>query len=107
MKIKGKTKYFEIVNCNSFKSRFLGNMGKKKIEKVLLFLKCNSIHTFFMKEPIDIVMIDKNNTVLYCYTNLKPWKIIWPKKKVFATLEFPKGENIYQVKDKVEYKKES
>lgn len=106
MKIKGKTKEFEIVNCNNFKSRLLGNMGKKKVEKVLLFQKCNSIHTFFMRESIDVVMVDKNNVVIYCYPNMKPWKIIWPKKKVFATLEFPKGENVYHLNDTIEYKKE-
>lgn len=106
MKIKGKTKEFEIITCNHFKSRFLGNMGKKRIENVLLFPRCNSIHTFFMREAIDVVMIDSKNTVLYCYSNLKPWKILWPKKGVSSTLEFPKGENIYQINDILTYKKE-
>ncbi len=106
MKIKGKTKDWEVVSCTSFFSRLKGNMGKKRINKVLLFPKCNSIHTFFMKKEIDVVMISKDNVVLYCYNNLSKWKIIFPKKGVYATLEFPTGENIYQINDKIEYKKE-
>lgn len=106
MKIKGKSKDWDILPCTNFFNRLKGNMGKKKIDTVLLFPKCNSIHTFFMKANIDVVMIDKENNVLYCYNNLSKWKIILPKRKVFATLEFPSGENIYQINDKVEYKKE-
>lgn len=104
MKIQGKTKNFEIVNCNNFKKRFLGNMGKQKIEEVLLFPNCNSIHTFFMRTKIDVVMLSKENIVLFIYPSLSKWKIIFPKKKVYSTLEFPMGENIYQIGDKVEYK---
>ena len=39
-------------------------MLKKEINYCLRF-KTNSIHTFFMKENIDIVMTNKNNKVLY------------------------------------------
>lgn len=106
MKIKGKSKYWEIIECINFSKRLKGNMGKKEIKEVLLFPKCNSIHTFFMKKKIDIVMIDKNNIVRFYYNHLSPYKIIWPKKNVYSTLEFPEGENIYQINDKIIYKKE-
>lgn len=106
MKIKGNSKDWEVIPCTSFFSRLKGNMGKKEINNVLMFSKCNSIHTFFMRNSIDVVMISKDNKILYCYSNLSPWRIILPKKGVFATLEFPAGENAYQISDIIEYKKE-
>ena len=64
-------------------------MFKKNINNALLFNKCNSIHTFFMKENIDVIMCDKDNNILYYYKNLGKNKIIWPKKKVYKTIELP------------------
>lgn len=66
-------------------------MLKKNIDYCLCFPKCNSIHTFFMLEPIDVVMTDKDNNILYTFENLLPNKIILPKKNVYYTYEFPKG----------------
>ena len=66
--------------CNNIFNRFLGLMFKKNIDYGLCFPKCNSIHTFFMKIPIDVIMTDKNYNILYIFNNLKPNKIILPKK---------------------------
>lgn len=77
--------------CKSFNSRFLGFMFRKNINSSLLFDKCNSIHTFFMKENIDVIMCDKNNYVLYFYKDLSKNKIIWPKKGVAKVFETPSG----------------
>jgi len=54
-------------------------------------LRCNGIHTFFMFETIDVVLTDKDNKVLHIYLNLKPNRIIFPKKNVYYTFEFPTG----------------
>lgn len=62
---------------------------KKNIDIILCFPKCNSIHTFFMKCPIDIIMTDKNYKILFIYKNLKKNKIILPKKNVYYTFEMP------------------
>ncbi len=77
--------------CNSFKSRFFGLMGKVNIKDIYIFPKCNSIHTFFMKENIDVVMLDKSGNVLKVYNNLQPWKVILPKKNVYFVIELPKN----------------
>lgn len=82
-------KSLKITNCTTFFQRLKGFMFKKNINEALLFDKCNSIHTFFMKENIDVIMCDKNNTILYFYKNLKPNKIILPKRKVFKVIEMP------------------
>lgn len=77
--------------CNTFFSKLRGLMFKKNIKDGIILKHCNSIHTFFMFDAIDIVMVDKKNNVLYLYENFKPWKIILPKKNVYSVYELPKG----------------
>lgn len=103
MFLKVKNKNLELVICNSFKSRLLGNMFKENIDNILCFPKCNSIHTIFMKSPIDIVMLNKEKKVIHIINNLKPYKITFPKKNVYYTLEFPNNENIYNINDIIEF----
>lgn len=71
-------------------------MLKKNITTALLFNNCNSIHTFFMKTNIDVIMCDKNDVVLYYYNNLNKNKIIFPKKNVNKTIELP--VNFFDIK---------
>lgn len=79
----------KIYEAKTFKQRLFGLMFKKNIDYALLFRNCNSIHTFFMKENIDVVMTNKNNKVIYIKKNMKKNRIILPKKGVYNTYEFP------------------
>ena len=89
MKLIYNNKDINIINCKSFLSRLKGFMFKKKINNALLFNNCNSIHTFFMKTNIDVIMCDKENNILYYYNNLGKNKVILPKKNVYKTIELP------------------
>lgn len=80
-----------LYKANTFHKKLLGFMFKKNISYALLFEHCNGIHTFFMKEEIDIILTDKNNNILYLYPNFKKRKIILPKKGVYNTYELPKN----------------
>lgn len=80
-----------LINCKSFFSRFKGFMLVKDIDKALLFDKCNSIHTFFMRENIDVIMCDSDNMVLFYYRNLGKNRIILPKRGVRKVFETPCG----------------
>ena len=91
MKLVFKNKDLELKECKSFSSRLFGFMFKKNINNALLFDKCDSIHTFFMKENIDVIMCDKDNTILFFYKDLPKNKIIWPKKGVRKVFETPNG----------------
>jgi len=80
----------EIREANSFFSRFKGLMfKKKKLDYGLLLRNTNGIHTCFMFQSIDVVLLDKNFNTLYFYKNVKPWRVILPKKGVVHTLEMP------------------
>jgi uncharacterized membrane protein (UPF0127 family) len=92
MKINVKQLDIDIKECKSLYSRTIGFMfKKKKITSGLLFNKCNAIHTFFMCQPIDVVMTDINDNILFSYKSLKANKIILPKKGVSKTYELPVG----------------
>ena len=67
-------------------------MFKKNINYSLCFPKCNSIHTFFMFKNIDVIMTDKDYNILYMYKNLKPFRIVLPKKNARV-----KREQIYNL----------
>ena len=84
--INNQTIYLE--KANTLKKRFFGLMGKKNITNGIYFPKCNSIHTFFMKEKIDVIMIDKNYKILLIKKNVKRNKIIY-KKEAYYTIELP------------------
>ena len=89
MKLLYKNKDIDLYNCRSFFSRFKGFMMEKNINRALLFDKCNSIHTFFMKENIDVIMCDNNNVILFYYKNMGKNKVIIPKKGVTKVFETP------------------
>ena len=91
MKLIYGNKEIELRECKSFLSRLLGFMFKKNINSSLLFDRCNSIHTFFMRETIDVIMCDKDNIILFYYNNLPKNRIIWPKKGVAKVYETPSG----------------
>lgn len=90
MKISINNQEFNVDVADSFKKRLFGLMGKRNIKTGLLFPKTNSIHTFFMKEAIDIIMVDKENNVIYFHKNFPKWKILI-KKKAYYTIELPKS----------------
>lgn len=79
---------FSLDIADTFSKKFWGLMGKKNIKKGIFFPKTRSIHTFFMKEAIDIIMIDKNNKVVYYKKNVPKGKIII-KKEAYHTIELP------------------
>ena len=98
MEIIINNKKFNVIVADTFFKRFIGLIGKKNINKGMFFPKTKSIHTFFMKDNIDIIMINKDNEVIYFEKNVKKNKIII-KKEAYHTIELPKDSltniNIY------------
>ena len=41
----------------------------------LWIVPCESVHTFFMKFPIDLVYIDRNRKVKKVRNNVRPWRL--------------------------------
>ena len=105
MKLVYQKKEITVIECKTFFSRLKGFMFKKEIKHSLLFNHCNSIHTFFMKTPIDVIFCNKENKILYYYKSLPPNKIILPKAKVPRVYELPPNYFNIQINDRLEIKK--
>jgi uncharacterized membrane protein (UPF0127 family) len=59
--------------------------------EALIITPCNSIHTFFMKFPIDILFVDADNKIMALGVDIKPWRVspvYWQAKFV---VELPAG----------------
>ena len=93
MYLKTNKKKYEIIEADTFYKRLTGLIGKKDIDFGMLFKKCNSIHTYFMKENIDVIGLDENNEVIYKYENLDKNRIIKVNNnyKKTSILEMPVG----------------
>lgn len=88
MYIKLDNKKIIIKEAKSFKDNFLGLMGKTNFNYGIIF-RCNGIHTFFMKEKIDVLLLDRNYKVLYVIEALGKNRIVLPKRHVYYTIELP------------------
>lgn len=79
IKVKGSENYIanDVHIAQTMRDRMLGLMFSSEIPRGdgLLLSPCNSIHTFFMNYPIDVLFLDKNNTVVKIYHSLAPWRI--------------------------------
>lgn len=67
----------EVEVADSLWKRFRGLMFRRELpkEKGLLLRPSNSIHTFFMRFPIDVIFINKNNQVIKITEDMKPNRI--------------------------------
>jgi len=63
--------------ANSFFKRARGLLGRRAFTygQALVLKPCNSIHTYFMHFPIDVLFVNKNNTVIKTVTGLKPFHL--------------------------------
>jgi uncharacterized protein len=74
---KGKKQILNNVHeAKGLLERLAGLLGKSAIPKgyAMYFPSCNSIHTCFMKIPIDVIMLDINGRVVFMRGDLRPWK---------------------------------
>jgi uncharacterized membrane protein (UPF0127 family) len=80
---------FEADVADTFFSRFRGLMGKSPIERPLWILPCADIHTFFMKEAIDVVFLSKEGKVLRVAEAMPKNKTSGTVKGGHSVLELP------------------
>jgi uncharacterized protein len=95
LKKQGRIIANEVKIAKTFTERFMGFMGRKTIsqEDILVFPKCNSIHTFFMRVPIDVIFVTAEGTVVRIVSCLKPWNLLWPQKSSSHCIEMAANES--------------
>ena len=93
----------KIITAKTYMQKLTGLMGKKNINYGMFFHGVSSIHTFFMKESIDVIGLNDAMIVTSIYENVKPNKILI-LKNASHTLELPKGESKrYHIGQKVKF----
>jgi uncharacterized protein len=71
----GSTLCSRCVVADSPKQRARGLLGRTKLEPGEgIYLATSSIHTHFMRFPIDVIFLDAEMTVLRIRHSLKPWR---------------------------------
>lgn len=84
----------KVVVANSFFKRLKGLLGRKFLNEgeALIIMPSNSIHTFFMRFPIDVLFIDKNNKIVKLIPSLKPFRFTPICFKSAYIVELPSGK---------------
>jgi uncharacterized protein len=74
-------------------TRMRGLLGRRGLEhgEGLLLKPAPSVHTFFMRFPIDAVFLDREGSVLKVRSHLRPWRVA-AARGAHATLELAAGE---------------
>jgi hypothetical protein len=84
MILSNKSKKSQILSsmteAKSFWPRLKGLLGQSSLGKSsgLWIRRCNSIHTFGMKFPIDCIFLDSELKVRRVVENVVPGKLVWP-----------------------------
>lgn len=67
---------YKIIKADTFWKRAIGLMGRKDMpdNEGLLLSPCRSIHTFFMRFPIDLVWLDGAMNIVKVDRNVQPWR---------------------------------
>jgi uncharacterized membrane protein (UPF0127 family) len=74
---RGTTIGSEIRVARSFMARGRGLMMVAELapDTGLLIDPCSSIHMFFMRIPLDVLYVDRENRVVRAQQAIKPWRI--------------------------------
>lgn len=74
-------------------TRARGLLGRKELPETeaLWILRCNSIHTFFMRFPIDVAFVSHDLVVKKVATDVRPGSWLWPVWSARHVFEFAAG----------------
>jgi hypothetical protein len=89
----GKTLAKRASLADSFMERALGLMFSKDLgdRDALIIEPTNSIHTFFMNYPIDVIFINRDHKVVKVFNKLKPWRMTRMYFSASKAIEFMGG----------------
>ncbi len=67
----------KVRKTTNFLERMRGLLGTENlsVDEGLLIAPCSSVHTFFMRNTIDVLFLDKHFTIVKTVKSLKPWRM--------------------------------
>jgi uncharacterized protein len=83
----------EVRVARSVWARFWGLMGRRELPPGhgLLISPCSSVHTFFMRFPIDVIYLDRAGRVVKVVDGMKPWRMDLGGSGAHSVLELNAG----------------
>jgi len=89
-----KTHCLTARRATTFAARLVGLMFKANLppEGGLLFTPCRSVHTCFMRFPLDVVFLDADFRVMAVVLSLPPWRFTAYNPQAYHVLELSAGE---------------
>ncbi len=89
----GKTVVARLEIASTFRFRLIGLQFRRELppDSALLLAPCGSIHTCFMRFPLDVAFLDRQGVVLAVRRHLRPWRLAFGPRKSHAVLEFAAG----------------
>jgi uncharacterized membrane protein (UPF0127 family) len=92
--VKGSARLIESVELAlDLKSRMVGLLGRNGLGlgKGIYIAPCSSIHTFFMRFPIDLFFLDRDMVVRKIVRNVLPWRMVFGGHGAWAVVEIESG----------------
>ena len=89
----GRVVIAKLALATTFWQRFRGLQFRPALPpgEGLLIPFCRSIHTCWMRFPIDVVMLDRDGVVLAVHRWVKPWRMLSGPRGTRAVLEVTAG----------------
>lgn len=82
-----------IERANSMWARAVGLIGRRALSpgEGVWLVPCNGIHTFGMRFPLDVLILDRDGCVLRLRRNLLPNRLVLPARGGYSVVELPAG----------------
>ena len=80
--------------ADGFSSRFFGLMGRSSLPDgdAMLFAPGGTIHTFFMRFPLDVAFLSREGGVLRLAEGVRPWRLTRAPRGTKFVLELAAGQ---------------
>lgn len=83
----------QVALADRFMRRLVGLMQSAPLDPDtgLLIIKCASVHTAFMRYPIDVIYLDRSGQIVKCVPHLHPWRASISNMRTKHTFEMVAG----------------
>ena len=83
----------QVERAVTVRTRLRGLLGRESLAEgaALVIEPCTSIHTFFMRFPIDAAFVDRAGRVVRAISDLRPWRATRLYPSAALVVELPAG----------------
>ena len=83
----------KVRKADNFLTRLVGLLKRKTLgpEEALWLMPSKGIHTIGMKFPIDVVYLNRKNSVVRLISGMAPYRISGVNLRTYSILELPNG----------------